>query len=144
MSSAPIDSKLVRDDQPSNLIAEIGINHTSHVEVPNRFIDVAVNAGCDAVKFQKRTVAVVCMLGELAKPCENPFGATNGDCASIQLPQSGSFQRLCNADATSRGSLLRLSPHNAGWFTQSAPYSVAPGQRSARYSFRRRGHGCKE
>jgi N-acetylneuraminate synthase len=36
-------------------------------------------AGCDAVKFQKRTVDVVYTAEELAKPRENPFGPTNGD-----------------------------------------------------------------
>ena len=40
---------------------------------------MAVAAGCNAVKFQKRTVDVVYTPEELAKPRENPFGATNGD-----------------------------------------------------------------
>jgi len=40
---------------------------------------VAVAAGCDAVKFQKRTVDVVYTAKELATPRENPFGTTNGD-----------------------------------------------------------------
>jgi N-acetylneuraminate synthase len=38
-----------------------------------------VLAGCDAVKFQKRTVDVVYSADELAKPRESPFGDTNGD-----------------------------------------------------------------
>ena len=42
-------------------------------------ISVAVAAGCDAVKFQKRTVEVVYTAEELAKPRESPFGTTNGD-----------------------------------------------------------------
>jgi N-acetylneuraminate synthase len=42
-------------------------------------ISVAVAAGCDAVKFQKRSVDVVYSREELAKPRESPFGATNGD-----------------------------------------------------------------
>jgi N-acetylneuraminate synthase len=42
-------------------------------------ISVAVAAGCDAVKFQKRTIDVVYTPEELAKPRENPFGETNGD-----------------------------------------------------------------
>jgi N-acetylneuraminate synthase len=40
---------------------------------------VAVAAGCDAVKFQKRTVDVVYSAEELAKQRESPFGTTNGD-----------------------------------------------------------------
>lgn len=37
------------------IIAEIGINHNGSLELAKQLIDVAVDAGCDAVKFQKRT-----------------------------------------------------------------------------------------
>jgi N-acetylneuraminate synthase len=40
--------------QPVFIVAEIGINHNGLLEVAKRLIDVAVTAGCDAVKFQKR------------------------------------------------------------------------------------------
>jgi N-acetylneuraminate synthase len=40
--------------QPVYIVAEIGINHNGLLEVAKRLIDVAVTAGCDAVKFQKR------------------------------------------------------------------------------------------
>jgi len=79
MSSVRIGSKLVGDGQPSYVIAEIGINHNGDIEVAKRLIDIAVDARCDAVKFQKRTVDVVYTAEELAKPRENPFGPTNGD-----------------------------------------------------------------
>ena len=39
--------------------AEIGINHNGDLEIAKKLIDVAVEAGCDAVKFQKRTVEKV-------------------------------------------------------------------------------------
>lgn len=39
------------------IVAEIGVNHNGSVEIAKRLIDVAVNAGCDCVKFQKRTPA---------------------------------------------------------------------------------------
>lgn len=64
---------------PTYVIAEIGINHNGDLEIAKRLIDVAVSAGCDAVKFQKRTVDVVYSPEELAAPRENPFGPTNGD-----------------------------------------------------------------
>ncbi len=41
--------------QPVYIIAEIGINHNGSLEIAKRLIDEAVIAGCDAVKFQKRT-----------------------------------------------------------------------------------------
>jgi N-acetylneuraminate synthase len=79
MSAVRIGSRLVGDDQPCFIIAEIGINHNGDVDIAKRLISVALAAGCDAVKFQKRTVSVVYTPEELAKPRENPFGPTNGD-----------------------------------------------------------------
>jgi N-acetylneuraminate synthase len=70
---------LVGDDQPCFIAAEIGINHNGDIDLAKRLISVAVAAGCDAVKFQKRTIDVVYTPEELAKPRENPFGETNGD-----------------------------------------------------------------
>ena len=79
MSTVRIGDKLVGDDQPCYVVAEIGINHNGDIDLAKRLISVAVAAGCDAVKFQKRTVEVVYTAEELAKPRENPFGATYGD-----------------------------------------------------------------
>ena len=74
-----IGDKLVGRGQPCYVIAEIGINHNGDVDMAKRLISVAVAAGCNAVKFQKRTIDVVYTAEELAKPRENPFGPTNGD-----------------------------------------------------------------
>jgi N-acetylneuraminate synthase len=40
---------------PVYIIAEIGINHNGDLQIAQQLIDAAVRAGCDAVKFQKRT-----------------------------------------------------------------------------------------
>lgn len=61
------------------VIAEIGINHNGDVEKALQMIREAKAAGCNAVKFQKRTVDIVYTKEELAKPRDNVFGATNGD-----------------------------------------------------------------
>ena len=79
MSAIRIGNQLVGDDQPCFIVAEIGINHNGDVDLAKRLISVALAAGCDAIKFQKRTVDVVYTQEELAKPRENPFGPTNGD-----------------------------------------------------------------
>lgn len=50
-----IGNKLVGEGHPTFVIAEIGINHNGSMEICKRLIDGAVLAGCDAVKFQKRT-----------------------------------------------------------------------------------------
>src|SRR5208282_2357325 len=74
-----LGSKVVGPGQPCYIVAEIGINHNGDIDLAKRLISVAVGAGCDAVKFQKRTVEVVYPADELAKPRESPFGTTNGD-----------------------------------------------------------------
>lgn len=74
-----IGKRAVGDNQPCYVVAEIGINHNGDLDLAKRLISVAVAAGCDAVKFQKRTVDVIYSREELAKPRESPFGTTNGD-----------------------------------------------------------------
>jgi N-acetylneuraminate synthase len=64
---------------PCFVIAEIGINHNGDLAIAKRLIDVAIAAGCGAVKFQKRTVDVVYSAAELARVRESPFGNTNGE-----------------------------------------------------------------
>lgn len=79
MQAVKIADKLVGDDYPCFVIAEIGINHNGSVELAKRMIDIAVTTGCDAVKFQKRTIDVVYTKAELAKERKSIFGNTNGD-----------------------------------------------------------------
>ncbi len=74
-----IGTKMVGDGHPCYIVAEIGINHNGDLDLAKRLISVAVAAGCDAVKFQKRTIEVVYSTEELAKPRESPFGTTNGE-----------------------------------------------------------------
>lgn len=45
----------IGDKRPAFIVAEIGINHNGSLDAAKKLIDVAVSAGCDAVKFQKRT-----------------------------------------------------------------------------------------
>ena len=58
------------------VIAEIGINHNGNLDIAKKLIDGAVFTGCDAVKFQKRTIEKVYTKEELDKPRESPWGAT--------------------------------------------------------------------
>ena len=74
-----IGNKIVGDGYPCFIIAEIGINHNGSVSLAKKMIDIAVTTGCDAVKFQKRTVDVVYTKEELAQARNSVFGKTNGD-----------------------------------------------------------------
>jgi len=58
------------------VIAEIGINHNGDVEIAKRLIDVAKDAGADAVKFQKRTIDLVYSKELLDSFRESPWGTT--------------------------------------------------------------------
>jgi N-acetylneuraminate synthase len=58
------------------IIAEIGINHNGDIEIAKKLIDVAISAGCNAVKFQKRTVEKVYSKQVLDSPRESPWGNT--------------------------------------------------------------------
>ena len=58
------------------LIAEVGINHNGDLKIAKQLIDSAVDAGFDAVKFQKRTIDIVYSKELLDAPRESPWGTT--------------------------------------------------------------------
>ena len=58
------------------IIGEIGINHNGDLGITKELIDVAVDAGADAVKFQKRTIDLVYTKEFLDLPRESPWGKT--------------------------------------------------------------------
>jgi len=58
------------------IASEIGINHNGDLEIAKKLIDVAVSAGCDAVKFQKRTINKVYSKELLDSHRESPWGTT--------------------------------------------------------------------
>ena len=59
------------------VIAEIGINHNGDMNLAKELIETAKASGCNAVKFQKRTIESVYTPEELDKPRESPWGTTN-------------------------------------------------------------------
>jgi N-acetylneuraminate synthase len=79
LKTITVGKRQIGDGRPCFIVAEIGINHNGDLDLAKKLISMAVAAGCDAVKFQKRTVDVVYSPEELAKPRESPFGTTNGD-----------------------------------------------------------------
>jgi N-acetylneuraminate synthase len=74
-----IGSYEIGHDSTVFLVAEVGINHNGDINIAKQLIAAAKECGYNAVKFQKRTIDVVYTPQELAKPRDNPFGATNGD-----------------------------------------------------------------
>ena len=58
------------------IVAEVGINHNGDMSICKKLIDVAVESGCDGVKFQKRDLDLVYAQEFLSSPRESPWGTT--------------------------------------------------------------------
>ena len=68
-----LDSKNIKNIP---IIAEIGINHNGSLEIAKKLIDVSIECGCDAVKFQKRSINKVYSKEILDSLRESPWGKT--------------------------------------------------------------------
>ena len=67
-------NRVIGDGQPTYIVAEIGINHNGSLDTARRLIDVAANAKCDAVKFQKRTPELCVPAHQRDQLRETPWG----------------------------------------------------------------------
>jgi N-acetylneuraminate synthase len=71
---ARLGSRQVGDGEPVFVVAEIGLNHTGSADVACRLVDAAVAAGCDSVKFQKRTPEICVPRSQWGRVVETPWG----------------------------------------------------------------------
>ena len=69
-----IGNNIIGDKKPVFVIAEIGLNHNGDIDLAKKLIDVAVNAECDAVKFQKRDPELCVPKDQRNKMRETPWG----------------------------------------------------------------------
>lgn len=69
-----IGNKVVGGGQPTYVIAEIGLNHNGDVGIAKQLIDIAASAGCDAVKFQKRTPLICVPPDQQSIERDTPWG----------------------------------------------------------------------
>lgn len=69
-----IGGREVGAGHPCFVIAEIGLNHNGDLAIAKQLIDAAALAGCDAVKFQKRTPEVCVPPEQRNIPRETPWG----------------------------------------------------------------------
>lgn len=70
-----VGKKAIGFGEPVYIIAEIGINHNGDIEIAKQLMDVAVETGCDAVKFQKRTPEICVPEEQKSIPRETPWGS---------------------------------------------------------------------
>jgi N-acetylneuraminate synthase len=68
------NNKRIGTGEPVYIIAEIGINHNGSVDIAKKLIDWASIAGCDAVKFQKRTPELCVPKDQWDKERSTPWG----------------------------------------------------------------------
>ena len=69
-----VGEKTIGDGHPVYIIGEIGLNHNGSIELAKQLIDLAKMAGCDAVKFQKRTPEICVPMDQRDKMRETPWG----------------------------------------------------------------------
>lgn len=74
MRTVQLGNRLVGDACPAYIVAEIGINHNGDISIAKKLIDCAVEAKCDAVKFQKRTPEICVPLEERDRMRQTPWG----------------------------------------------------------------------
>ncbi len=76
-----LDGTPVGEDLPAYIVAEIGQNHNGSIDLAKQLIDLAVDAGANAVKFQKRDMSSELTKAAFDKPYDNPnsFGKTYGE-----------------------------------------------------------------
>ncbi len=74
MSYVKIDHRKIGKNEPIYIIAEIGLNHNGDIEIAKKLIESAKNAGCDAVKFQKRTPELCVPIEQRDIMRETPWG----------------------------------------------------------------------
>ncbi len=75
MQEIKIGSKKIGGNNPTYIIAEIGLNHQGDVKLAKKLIDHAVEAGADAVKFQKRSLKKVYRAGTLENAEKEEHGS---------------------------------------------------------------------
>ena len=83
------------------IIAEIGTNHMGDVKIAKRLIDIAKDAGCDAVKFQKKTVEKIYSKKFLDSLLESPWGTTQRDMRlrrEFDMKQFAEIDRYCKKE----------------------------------------------
>lgn len=113
MTTVRIGHIPVGEGHPCFVIAEIGINHNGSLDIAKQCIAVAVESGCQAVKFQKRTVDTVYTPAELATPrAVHPSFMAHArmrqDMFGYDVLSADAWKRLEeNPDATTNGDLKR-------------------------------------
>jgi N-acetylneuraminate synthase len=74
MGTLPFGKRVIGDNHPTYIVAEIGINHNGSLDLAKQLIDAAALAKCDAVKFQTRTPELCVPFKQRDQPRDTPWG----------------------------------------------------------------------
>jgi len=93
-----LGSQTVGENDPTYIIAEIGINHQGEVEIAKKLIKEAAHGGANAVKFQKRSIKRILTHEGLEMPYDNrnSFGKTYGEHKKALELSESDYQELMN------------------------------------------------
>lgn len=114
MKTIQISRKLIGFDQPVFIIAEAGVNHNGKIELAKKLVDIAVDAGADAVKFQTfKGEDVVTKNAKMAKYQEKNLGKSETQLEMIkkfELPYEKFFDIKNYCDK--KGIIFLSTPHS--------------------------------
>ena len=81
MAEIKINKKIIGNNHPVYIIAELGINHQGNIDIAKELILQAKDCGADCVKFQKRSINRILTKEGLNMPYlnSNSFGETYGE-----------------------------------------------------------------
>jgi len=96
------------------ITAEIGTNHVGSIDIAKKIIDVAVETGCDAVKFQKKDVENIYSKEFLDAYLESPWGTTQ---RSMRLNREFSLEQFKEIDGYCR--TKKIEWYVSCWDTKS-------------------------
>jgi len=119
--SVRVGDRLIGAGQPTYVIAEAGINHNGDLDTALRLVDAAVLAGCDAVKFQKRTPELCVPPDQRDLMRETPWGVMTYMQYRERVEFGESEYRQIDAYCRARGIAWFVSP----WDVKSVDFMEA-------------------
>jgi len=95
-----VGNRYIGDDEPVFIVAEIGINHNGSVDIAKKMIEGALYAGCNAVKFQKRTPEICVPRDQWNIERDTPWGRMTyidyRNKIEFSKEEFGELVRFCN------------------------------------------------
>ena len=114
------------------MIAEVGINHNGDLTIAKRLVDAAVEAGADAVKFQKRKLSETYRQEILDEPRHGEQGLQYIVPMLVEFELSDEQFRALFAYCEAAGGLRRSAHHGIAPASTFSRRATSPRTRSAR------------